>query len=71
MTTTIERPPAETTSRDEAPHRQNRTLRFLILLLGIVLLVLAGIFVLTSLIGFCPLYYPFGISTCKKSDQSG
>jgi hypothetical protein len=34
--------------------------------LGIVLLVLAGIFVLTSLISFCPLYAPFGISTCKK-----
>jgi len=36
--------------------------------LGIVLLVLAGIFVLTSLISFCPLYLPFGISTCKKKD---
>ncbi len=34
--------------------------------LGIVLLVLAGVFVLTSLISFCPLYLPFGISTCKK-----
>ena len=34
--------------------------------LGIVLLVLAGVFVLTSFIGFCPLYAPFGISTCKK-----
>ena len=34
--------------------------------LGIVLLVVAGIFVLTSLISFCPLYLPFGISTCKK-----
>lgn len=34
--------------------------------LGIILLVLAGIFVLTSLIGFCPLYAPFGINTCKK-----
>lgn len=34
--------------------------------LAIVLLVLAGIFVLTSLLGFCPLYLPFGISTCKK-----
>ncbi|MEN9441258.1 MAG: hypothetical protein RLZ33_1335 [Bacteroidota bacterium] len=34
--------------------------------LGIVLLALAGIFVLTSLISFCPLYAPFGISTCKK-----
>lgn len=33
--------------------------------LGIVLLVLAGIFVLTSLISFCPLYAPFGISTCS------
>lgn len=33
--------------------------------LGIVLLVLAGVFVLTSLIRFCPLYAPFGISTCK------
>ena len=32
---------------------------------GIVLLVLAGIFVLTSLISFCPLYAPFGIKTCK------
>lgn len=34
--------------------------------LGIILLVLAGIFVLTSFISFCPLYLPFGISTCKK-----
>jgi hypothetical protein len=34
--------------------------------LGIVLLVLAGIFVLTSLISFCPLYAPFGIKTCKN-----
>lgn len=33
--------------------------------LGIILLILAGIFVLTSLISFCPLYAPFGISTCK------
>lgn len=37
--------------------------------LGLVLLVLAGVFVLTSLVSFCPLYAPFGISTCstKKS----
>lgn len=34
--------------------------------LGIVLLVLAAIFVLTSLINFCPLYLPFKISTKKK-----
>jgi hypothetical protein len=34
--------------------------------LGIVLLILAGVFVLTSFIGFCPLYAPFGIKTCSK-----
>lgn len=33
---------------------------------GIVLLVLAAVFTLTSLVSFCPLYAPFGISTCKK-----
>ncbi len=32
--------------------------------IGIVLLVLAGIFVLTSLISVCPLYSMFGISSC-------
>ena len=34
--------------------------------LGIVLLVLAAVFVLTSLVSFCPLYLPFGINTGKK-----
>ncbi|MBL7944963.1 MAG: DUF2892 domain-containing protein [Flavobacteriales bacterium] len=34
--------------------------------LGIVLLVLAIVFVATSLMSFCPLYAPFGINTCKK-----
>lgn len=34
--------------------------------LAIVLLVLAVVFVATSLISFCPLYKPFGISTDKK-----
>lgn len=34
--------------------------------LGIILLVLAGVFVLTSLISFCPLYWPFGINTGSK-----
>ncbi|MEN9457564.1 MAG: hypothetical protein BWY47_00710 [Bacteroidetes bacterium ADurb.Bin302] len=34
--------------------------------LGIVLLVLAGVFVLTSLVSFCPLYTLFGISTCPN-----
>ena len=33
---------------------------------AIVLEVLAGVFVLTSLVSFCPLYLPFKISTCKK-----
>ena len=33
---------------------------------GIILLVIAVIFVLTGISGFCPLYYPFGISTKKK-----
>lgn len=33
--------------------------------LAIVLLVLSGVFVLTSLISFCPLYTIFGIKTCK------
>ena len=35
--------------------------------LGIVLLLLAGVFVLTSVISFCPLYAPFGLSTCKRA----
>ncbi len=34
---------------------------------GIVLLVLAGIFVVTSLVSFCPLYALFGLKTCKTS----
>lgn len=33
--------------------------------LGIILLVLAGIFLLTSIVAFCPLYVPFKISTYK------
>ena len=34
--------------------------------LATVLSALAIIFLLTSLISFCPLYLPFGIKTCKK-----
>jgi hypothetical protein len=34
--------------------------------LAIILLVVAGVFILTSLIGFCPLYLPFGLNTGKK-----
>jgi hypothetical protein len=38
---------------------------------GIVLLVLAGVFLLTSFISFCPLYTLVGINTCgvKKANQ--
>lgn len=36
---------------------------------GIVMLVLAAVFVLTSLVGFCPLYTPFGISTCRVEQK--
>lgn len=34
--------------------------------LGIVLIVVAVVFVLTSLISFCPLYPLIGMNTCKK-----
>jgi hypothetical protein len=34
--------------------------------LGIVLMVLAVVFVATSFLSFCPLYLPFGFSTNKK-----
>jgi hypothetical protein len=33
--------------------------------LGIVLLVIAGVFVLTSLVSFCPLYTLIGMNTCS------
>jgi len=36
--------------------------------LGIVLLIVAGIFLLTSLVSFCPLYLPFGLKTCKTKE---
>ena len=35
--------------------------------LGIVLLVLGGVFVLTSLVGFCPLYLPLKLSTKRET----
>jgi len=37
-------------------------------ILGITLLVLAVVFVLTSLISFCPLYAPFGLRTCPMKE---
>jgi len=36
--------------------------------LGLVLMILAAVFLLTGLISFCPLYAPFGISTCKTKN---
>lgn len=37
--------------------------------LGIVLVVLGAVFLLTSLISFCPLYTLFGLSTCSVKEQ--
>ena len=36
---------------------------------AIVLLALAGVFLLTSFISFCPLYAPFGASTCTVKEK--
>ncbi len=38
--------------------------------LGLVLIAFAAIMVLTSLIGSCPLYLPFGLSTLRKKIYS-
>ncbi|AJR03545.1 YgaP family membrane protein [Siansivirga zeaxanthinifaciens] len=35
-------------------------------MLAYVLMAFAIIFLLTSMISFCPLYLPLGINTCKK-----
>lgn len=37
--------------------------------LGMILLVFGGVFLATSFISFCPLYLPFGISTCKMKEK--
>lgn len=37
--------------------------------LAYVLLAVGGIFVLTSLVSFCPLYTLFGVNTCKVKDK--
>lgn len=34
---------------------------------GLVLMVLAGVFVLTSLVSFCPLYAIVGLSSCPTN----
>lgn len=35
--------------------------------LAIILLALSAIFILTSIIGICPLYFPLGIKTNKEN----
>ena len=37
--------------------------------LGIVLLVIAGVFVVTSLVSFCPLYTLIGMNTCPAKKE--
>jgi len=36
---------------------------------GIVLLVLGGVFVLTSVVSFCPLYTLVGVNTCSTKSE--
>jgi hypothetical protein len=36
---------------------------------GIILLVLSGVFILTSFLSYCPLYSIVGISTCPVKKQ--
>jgi hypothetical protein len=38
--------------------------------LAFILLAFAGVFILTSFIGVCPLYLPFGIRTNFKKNHS-
>jgi hypothetical protein len=38
--------------------------------LGLVLVVLAVVFLLTSMISFCPLYTLIGVSTCKADPKA-
>jgi hypothetical protein len=37
---------------------------------GIILLVISFVFVLTSLVGTCPLYTLFGVSTCPRKERN-
>lgn len=36
---------------------------------AIILGIIAVVFLLTSIIGFCPAYFPFGISTRKSEEK--
>jgi mannose/fructose/N-acetylgalactosamine-specific phosphotransferase system component IID len=37
--------------------------------LGIILVVVAAVFTLTSFVSFCPLYAIFGMNTCPVKDK--
>lgn len=37
--------------------------------LALILLLLSGIFIITGMVGFCPLYAPFRISTIFKKSK--
>jgi hypothetical protein len=34
--------------------------------LGLILVIVAAVFLLTSLVGWCPAYLPLGLSTCRQ-----
>lgn len=36
---------------------------------ALILMLVAAVFALTSAMGFCPLYIPFGINTCAKKNR--
>lgn len=38
--------------------------------LGLVLVILGGVFLLTSLVGFCPLYAMVGLNTCPTKKEA-
>ena len=36
---------------------------------AVLMLILAGVLILTTVISFCPIYYPMGISTAKNETE--
>ena len=36
---------------------------------AIILLILEGVLILTTVVSFCPIYYPMGISTAKNETE--
>ena len=38
---------------------------------GLIVMILGVVFLLTSFVGFCPLYAPFGLSTCERKSDAG